>query len=259
MGARILAVALACAAGCGGRSLVGAEDPPPRSPDGGGRAGDVAGALAAALEAFYSDLAVATCHRLVECCAAADMLALVGTSDESACAASLTSTARDEAQATLSFDGIGFDSKAAATCLSDVRADACVAVFEPKAAGLIPCHEVFPGTRAVGDACDEDWMCATGRCRRRLCENLPTPPACGAAEAVDPLTNMCVPQRAVGETCGHADPCTPPLVCGGGGTCIAILSDGEACTDDVQCPGACVSFDANAQARACRPILCQGR
>jgi hypothetical protein len=268
MGRGALVVVVACALGCGGAPLVSGGRATSRSPDAGADAAsldagtedasDDGAALSEALDVFSSNLGVAICRRFVECCSSAEMLALTGTSDEAACAADLTGAAREAAQIELSFGGVAFDPEASERCVREVRASSCAAVFEGKSGALIPCHDVFPGIQRLGQSCDDDKMCVSHDCVQRACVEKPASPTCLATEAVDAVTNTCVALHVVGEACGDAGPCRAPLVCGGGGTCIVRPAEGETCTNDEQCVGAC-GFTADGATRACRPALCQGR
>jgi hypothetical protein len=241
---RALVVSLVCAVACGGEPVVSAGPSPPR---------------AESLDAFVSALGTSICRRFIECCAEDQLLTLVGTTDEGECVASLTVAAREQAALALSYDGIVYDAVAGGRCVQDVRALPCPALFEPKAAGIIPCHHVFPGTFPVGHDCGDDSVCSTGKCDEALCVPAPVPPTCGAAQALDDASNTCVPLRGGGEPCGPSAPCGARLACGSEGTCVALLSDGASCASEDQCAGACAPVDDTGLQRACLPGLCQGR
>jgi hypothetical protein len=278
---RALVVVVVCALGCGGAPLVNGGRATSRARDAGddatgldagtdaagtdatsgdtsADAGDEGAVLGEELDVFSSALGVAICHRFVECCSIADMQALTGTSDEAACAADLTVGARNAALIELSFGGVAFDPAASERCVHEVRASSCAAVFEGKSGALIPCHDVFPGIQRLGQRCDDDTMCVSHDCVLRACVERPASPTCLASETVDSVTNICVALRGPGEACGDARPCAAPLVCGGAGTCGVRPAEGEPCTSDDQCVGAC-GFTVDGVTRACRPALCQGR
>jgi hypothetical protein len=214
---------------------------------------------------YIATYARSYCHRVFECCAAADVRSVYGATDRASCvdeascvietASELNGLAAPEVA-----DGIWrFDESAASKCLSDLQG-ACSTLFDPHNGDLVICNNVFSGAVPLGGHCVIDFDCVSGACPGSTCVTGTRPPcatmtmSCGVNEFCD-LRSGCQPVPVAGAPC-------PDLVCADGLACVAgecgtPRADGQSCTTPTDCSGAC-ALDVGGLSGVCRPAFCQG-
>jgi hypothetical protein len=202
------------------------------------------------LESFLGDFAQAFCHRVYSCCESMDVAAVSPGTDEEECTAQMTGFAKGNADFLLGFRGIVFDADNARRCLDVLRHGACTSIFEPHYGSIIPCQDLFPGTREAGEHCEDDQECLSGRCGGS-CAAAPVP-TCPSAEYVDRAANLCVARHGDGTTCNDTRECITGDCCSDA-VCVARARDGELCGVPDRCIGTCGAGGF------CRPGYCRGR
>jgi hypothetical protein len=201
------------------------------------------------LETFVSDFALAFCHRIYTCCQAIDIPSVSPGSDEAACAAEMTENARANAQFLLGFRGITFDTAQARHCLDVLERGPCGSIFESEYGTIIACQNLFPGTRAAGDVCEDGQECTSGRCLGH-CQDAPAA-TCLKNEYLDPEPNVCVARLEGGNSCMNSRQCLEGAGCVDG-ICTKRVPDGQSCVSPQACVGTCGPMGL------CRPGICRG-
>lgn len=184
-----------------------------------------------------------------------------------------------------------YDPVAAATCLRDTApdrfwyVDTVLQMFRvrwPDVDVPAACANVFTGSKATGQPCDDDAECASGRCwgcPTGVCvQPVARGEACGRSHACGPddicANGVCTPLRVdlpAGASCDMAvnqNPvanvvysdfistpalgCAPNLACVGDGiaatgTCQAMRPAGSACASSSECSGTLVCHDQKCQ------------
>jgi hypothetical protein len=203
------------------------------------------------LETFLGDFAAAYCHRVYGCCMVGDLPTVSPGTNEEECTAEMIGFAADNAAFLLGFRGIVFDTERAAHCLDVLRHGACGSIFEVHSGAILPCQDMFPGTREAGDSCDDRQECASERCSGGTCQAMPSP-TCHGGEYLDRTANVCVAQRGLGAACTSTRQCLPDESCHEG-VCVPRAPDGQPCDGPDACVGTCGAGGS------CRPGYCRGR
>jgi hypothetical protein len=205
------------------------------------------------LEEFIGTFALDYCHRIYTCCNAVDLPTVSPGTSETTCTAEMTGFARANATFLLAHHGIVFDPAKAASCLALLEGAACSTIFEPRFGALVACQDIFPGSLAAGEECDDDHECASARCDSGECR-AGAPPACSDEQFLDETRDVCIQRHELGA------PCTLPTECLNGAACVhdvcvEPLADGLACEGLLDCEGTCAATQGQ---YLCRPGYCRG-
>lgn len=205
------------------------------------------------LEEFVSAFGQEYCHRIYNCCGAADLATVSPGENESTCAEQMAGFARANAAFLLSYHGIVFDPAHASRCLGILRSAACPTIFEPRFGALITCQDIFPGALTPGEECDDDHECVSGRCDAGQCSAAPLP-ECSKGQFLDEARAVCVQRHALGEDCSQASECGVDATCVHE-VCVKPYAEGTPCESLGDCEGTCASMpDGN----RCRTGFCRG-
>ncbi|HVU50561.1 MAG TPA: EB domain-containing protein [Polyangia bacterium] len=203
------------------------------------------------LDEFPAAFAKAYCHRVYSCCRPEDRIVASPGDDEATCTTEMTENASDNARLLFSFGGVGYFEDRARRCLEVLAYGPCGAIFEPGYGSIIACQDVFAGTRALGERCEDSHQCLSGACAGAECVEAA---ACGADAVVD-LDNQCQPRAALGGPCFFDAQCPATAACVAD-VCKLRGPVGAACTSPADCTGTCAPTDAGAP--ACRVGFCAG-
>jgi hypothetical protein len=194
------------------------------------------------------------CARIFSCCNAGEA-AQLGYTSEAQCASTVASLEQASLNQVLSTGMVRYDDAAALTCVDDIAATSCAALFSNQGRATQPpsCNRVTAGTGQTGAACgDLDFYCASNDCESSYC----APPSCRSVfcpsgQYCDPTSLACVPGQMAGATCTYNAECDPSIVCRAG-TCGAPLPDGSNCTGNTDCAsGACLPIAGQTTGSAC--------
>jgi hypothetical protein len=221
-------------------------------PDAGDGAADGDGAPVS-LADFPAAFARRFCRRVYECCLPADRAVASPGADEAMCVEAMTENARVNGELLLSAGGIVYSAAAAQHCLDLVDDNTCSNIFDPRVGALLVCHDVFKGTRAFQEPCDDGFQCVSGACAGSAC--IPTI-VCDADHVVNDVGG-CVPRVALGAACDFPEQCPPGSTCANL-VCKSRGAVGAACLNIDDCTGACAPVSAGSVADACRAGYCTG-
>lgn len=236
--------------------LVTSGDPPPDGGDGDGGAAGPLPAGATPEVGPYADFVAARarafCQWLVRC-------GTVGATDEADCESAESAEVQSAPPPYSVDDGIAagratLDATATKACTDALGAAACSA--RDVDAVHAACSHVVKGAVATGLGCRADFECADGWCANVAlgCGAICRPFAgagfacasavCDAASFCDPLTQKCVADGAMTQSCDDKHPCAAPLVCRGfvpsasgstPGECGPVAKAGESCATSDEC------------------------
>ena len=206
---------------------------------------------------FGQQFARAICARIFSCCNAAESTRL-GYTSEAQCAATVGSQQQRSFDQALSTGMVRFDAPAALTCVDDIAASSCSALFWDLGRLTTPpsCSAVIPGSGQTGAPCgDLDFVCASHDCESDYCA-APScrTVTCPAGQYCEPASLACVPGQPLGATCTYNAECDPSIVCRAGTCGLRCQTDRSAPrTQIVRAVPACRSRARPADRRAGRP------
>jgi hypothetical protein len=184
----------------------------------------------------------AICARLFSCCNASEA-AQMGYTTEAQCVTTLGGKEQTSLDQVLSAGIVRYDGQAAVTCLSDISAGSCAALFRLGNLTLpASCSDVAPGTGQTGAPCEDlDFVCASDDCESSYCAAPSCRTiSCPTGQYCDPTSLGCLPGQPAGSSCMYNAECDPSIVCRAG-SCGAPLPDQSACEQDTDCVrGACI-------------------
>lgn len=203
---------------------------------------------------YGQQLASAICARIFSCCNAAEATQL-GYTSEAQCASTLGSQEQTSLGQVLSTGMVRFDASAALTCIDDIAATSCAALFSDLGRLTTPvsCGAVIPGTGPTGAPCGNlDFVCESRDCESDYCA-APScrTVTCPVGQYCDDTSLACAPGQPAGTACTYNAECDPSIVCRAG-TCGAPLPDGSTCTEDTDCTsGACLPISGQTSGSVC--------
>ena len=204
----------------------------------------------ASLDEFPGVFAQAYCHRAFSCCRPEDRSAASPGADEATCTVEMTENVRSNAPGLVG-GGLGYFPDAGQRCLQLLASGPCGAIFEPGYGSFFACQDVFAGTGALGDACEDPRQCMSGSCFGGACNELG---ACAADQVLD-RENECRQRVALGGACLVGVQCPAGAACANG-VCKLRQPVGAACTTPEDCQGTCATTGADVS--TCRVGLCSG-
>ena len=186
--------------------------------------------------------AAAVCARLFSCCDGNEA-AQMGYTSEAQCETTLGEQEQTNLEQIFATGMVRYDGQTAVTCLSDISADSCAALFHLGNVTLpVSCSDVVQGTGQAGTPCgDLDFVCASNDCESDYCA-APScrTVSCPTGQYCDPTSLGCLPGRPAGSSCTYNAECDPSTVCRAG-ICGAPLPDQSPCEEDTDCiSGACI-------------------
>jgi hypothetical protein len=208
-------------------------------------------------DSFIDRYAQASCHRIYNCCQAADLARVHQTGDEASCAAGVAMRWHKEIGELLSY-GVRFDGAAGKRCLDLLTSGTCGQIFGAKYGTLDGCPNFLPGTRPLGDVCDDDFICESNWCVSQHCQPRPCASGCPSGQVCGGETS-CIPATPAGAMCTAVTSCVAGTTCLDQ-TCAPPRADGQPCKRADDCAGTCdllPTTDPSATG-TCRPGLCQG-
>ena len=205
------------------------------------------------IDKFPKAFAQLYCRRVYDCCLPADRPRAAPGADERMCVADMTDNARSNGVLLLGFDGVRYFPVVGARCLAVLERGACGDIFEPQAATLIACQDVFSGTLPIGASCEDGRQCASETCANGACAVSVT---CPADQVFDGESNSCLPRVGLGATCYVPRQCAVDAACVGG-VCRQRRADGQPCQIVEDCLGSC-GLPTSGPA-VCGPGLCTGQ
>jgi hypothetical protein len=197
-----------------------------------------------------SDIAHAVCPRAYECCMAAELMGndLAGT-DVASCEQKTTDSFRahfDSIRRSRDQGRVVFEDAKLIACLAHIRGATCEALNTTNhLTGVEGCESFVQPLVMPGAACSFDWECQRGRCVEA---------ASGDATSAG-SGRVCRADARAGESCAATLPCEAGLICDGATTtCVALLANGAACGNGLQCKsGRCAPAASGAGAGTCEP------
>jgi EB module len=258
---RALAVVMllvgASGAGCGSSSGgsvgdAGAPGSDASSSDDADAGPDADGGLVS-LDDFPAAFARRFCRRVYDCCLPPDRAIASPGTDQAMCVEAMTENARANGEILLSSGGIAYSAEAAQHCLELLDANTCSNVFDTRDGALVVCQDVFEGTRAIGEGCDDGIQCASGACTGSAC--IP-PIACAPTDVLNDVGG-CVPRVALGAPCDFPEQCPAGATCANS-VCKTRGAAGAPCLNINDCVGACAPVSSGSLEDVCRPGYCAG-
>jgi hypothetical protein len=198
--------------------------------------------------------AASICARIFGCCSASEA-AQLGYTSEAQCASTIGSQQQTSVDQVLSSGLARYDEAVAPTCINDIAAVSCGALFANlgRLSAPVSCSRVFVGTGQTGAPCGGlDFSCESDNCASDYC----APPSCRtvicpAGQYCDATSLGCVPGQAAGATCTSNAECDPSIVCRAA-TCGPPLPDQSPCVEDSDCTsGACLPNSGQTSGSAC--------
>lgn len=215
------------------------------------------GPAGGSIDSFVPEYAQAVCHRVFGCCAEADRPRGIPGPDENSCASTTAEMLRKNLALSLQYNEVKFDGEAGVRCLAKLRTGACSELFDGAYGSLVACADVFTGPRQLGEACDADFVCASGDCEGQTCVVRPCsgPNQCAVTEYCS--SKVCVPRVAIGDACIFDGACPVGAICSQG-KCAPRRQIGESCATPKECTESCSSTAPGPSMGVCRAGRCQG-